>query len=79
MTSFVVRDIMFASHVLLLLTSAVTGPTILTLIRFNLCKENKDTQDALGVIGKMLGLQVISWLLFISLMPGFIKHSLLIN
>ncbi|KAM0881419.1 hypothetical protein ACQ4PT_032977 [Festuca glaucescens] len=25
--------------------------------RFNLCKENKDTQDALGVIGKMLGLQ----------------------
>ncbi|KAM0824465.1 hypothetical protein ACQ4PT_070182 [Festuca glaucescens] len=26
-------------------------------LRFNLCKENKDTQDALGVIGKMLGLQ----------------------
>ncbi|KAK1698148.1 hypothetical protein QYE76_014845 [Lolium multiflorum] len=26
-------------------------------MRFNLCKENKDTQDALGVIGKMLGLQ----------------------
>ncbi|KAM3411621.1 hypothetical protein ACQJBY_003350 [Aegilops geniculata] len=26
-------------------------------LRFHLCKENKDTQDALGVIGKMLGLQ----------------------
>ncbi|XP_071680693.1 multisubstrate pseudouridine synthase 7 [Lolium perenne] len=26
-------------------------------MRFYLCKENKDTQDALGVIGKMLGLQ----------------------
>jgi tRNA pseudouridine13 synthase len=27
------------------------------LTRFHLCKENKDTQEALGVIGKMLGLQ----------------------
>uniref|UniRef100_A0A0D3G9L1 TRUD domain-containing protein n=1 Tax=Oryza barthii TaxID=65489 RepID=A0A0D3G9L1_9ORYZ len=26
-------------------------------LRFHLCKENKDTQEALGVIGKMLGLQ----------------------
>ncbi|KAJ3696119.1 hypothetical protein LUZ60_001496 [Juncus effusus] len=26
-------------------------------VRFHLCKENKDTQDALGVIGKMLGVQ----------------------
>ncbi|XP_072952200.1 multisubstrate pseudouridine synthase 7 [Typha angustifolia] len=26
-------------------------------LRFNLYKENKDTQDALGVIGKMLGIQ----------------------
>jgi hypothetical protein len=49
---------MLASRLVLLLTSAVTGATILALIRFNLCKENKDTQDALGVIGKMLGLQV---------------------
>ena len=28
------------------------------LLRFRLYKENKDTQEALGVIGKMLGLQV---------------------
>lgn len=28
------------------------------LCRFNLYKENKDTQEALGVIGKMLGIQV---------------------
>ncbi|KVH88170.1 Pseudouridine synthase, catalytic domain-containing protein [Cynara cardunculus var. scolymus] len=27
-------------------------------LRFHLCKENKDTQEALGVIGKMLGIQV---------------------
>ncbi|KAL7600373.1 hypothetical protein Lser_V15G22246 [Lactuca serriola] len=26
-------------------------------LRFHLCKENKDTQEALGVIGKMLGIQ----------------------
>ncbi|KAJ9564850.1 hypothetical protein OSB04_000816 [Centaurea solstitialis] len=26
-------------------------------LRFHLCKENKDTQEALGVIGKMLGVQ----------------------
>ncbi|XXG68023.1 hypothetical protein AAC387_Pa06g1223 [Persea americana] len=26
-------------------------------LRFNLCKENKDTQEALGLIGKMLGTQ----------------------
>jgi hypothetical protein len=62
-------------HLVLLLTSAVTGATFLALIRFNLCKENKDTQDALGVIGKMLGLQVIFWLLFLSLMAGFVNRS----
>ena len=28
------------------------------LCSFNLYKENKDTQEALGVIGKMLGIQV---------------------
>ncbi|XP_076896705.1 multisubstrate pseudouridine synthase 7-like [Bidens hawaiensis] len=27
------------------------------IFRFHLCKENKDTQEALGVIGKMLGIQ----------------------
>ncbi|KQK05495.1 pseudouridylate synthase 7 homolog [Brachypodium distachyon] len=32
-------------------------PHIGKFLRFHLCKENKDTQDALGVIGKMLGLQ----------------------
>jgi multisubunit Na+/H+ antiporter MnhG subunit len=58
MYSCVVRDLMLVSHLVLLLTSVVTGITILALIRFYLCKENKDTQDALGVIGKMLGLQV---------------------
>ncbi|GKA54093.1 multisubstrate pseudouridine synthase 7 [Tanacetum coccineum] len=29
-------------------------------LRFHLCKENKDTQEALGLIGKMLGVQVIT-------------------
>lgn len=28
------------------------------ITRFHLYKENKDTQEALGVIGKMLGIQV---------------------
>lgn len=28
-------------------------------IRFHLYKENKDSQEALGVIGKMLGIQVL--------------------
>ena len=28
------------------------------MLRFHLYKENKDTQEALGVIGKMLGIQV---------------------
>lgn len=29
------------------------------IVRFHLYKENKDTQEALGVIGKMLGIQVL--------------------
>ena len=28
------------------------------ILRFHLYKENKDTQEALGAIGKMLGIQV---------------------
>lgn len=32
---------------------------LLPYCRFHLYKENKDTQEALGVIGKMLGIQVI--------------------
>lgn len=28
------------------------------MFRFHLYKENKDTQEALGIIGKMLGIQV---------------------
>lgn len=28
------------------------------IFRFHLFKENKDTQEALGLIGKMLGIQV---------------------
>lgn len=31
--------------------------------RFHLYKENKDTQEALGLIGKMLGVQVFPHLL----------------
>lgn len=34
--------------------------------RFHLYKENKDTQEALGVIGKMLGVQVWPSLNFVS-------------
>lgn len=30
----------------------------ITVFRFHLYKENKDTQEVLGLIGKMLGVQV---------------------
>lgn len=35
------------------------GPNFVLLFRFHLFKENKDTHEALGLIGKMLGIQVI--------------------
>ena len=39
------------------------------IARFHLYKENRDTQEALGVIGKMLGVQVgaMLWLIKVHL------------
>jgi hypothetical protein len=41
------------------------------ITRFHLYKENKDTQEALGVIGKMLGVQVVSMFYFIKVLHKF--------
>ncbi|PWA86499.1 pseudouridine synthase family protein [Artemisia annua] len=39
------------------LAAARSGRSPILISRFHLCKENKDTQEALGLIGKMLGVQ----------------------
>jgi hypothetical protein len=46
-------------------------------IRFHLYKENKDTQEALRVIGKMLGLQVHVRHCFIKILANSYTYSLI--
>jgi hypothetical protein len=51
-------DLQFIIRIMYLLIS-----NSINISRFHLYKENKDTQEALGVIGKMLGVQVLVMLL----------------
>lgn len=50
--------------------------TISNVTRFHLYKENKDTHEALGVIGKLAGVQVVSMFYFIKVLHMFSVESL---